>query len=146
MAISMGDENLGEKAVSLDSIVLFADTDQNPFPNSDSEEGFHFPRSKNKLTPITLIDNSMEKFQCETRHSFASKIRWMRCLNGSIPGAKNMMTELGPRYELMDGPEILPQHSLQQWIEKTEGVSKLSYFADRAQTRAPLRLTGKIFG
>ena len=66
----------------LDSVSIFADTEQDPFCKND--ETFKSSTIENELTAITLLDTASKRTGLSIAKNVGSGWRWLRMLDGTI--------------------------------------------------------------
>ena len=83
VGILSGEEDLLSGGTDfLDSIGIFADTEQNPFCKND--ETFKSSLIENELTAITMVDTASKRTGLPIEDNIGSGWRWTRMINGTI--------------------------------------------------------------
>ena len=80
--LSREDEILRGGTDFLDSVTIFADTEQNPFCKND--EGFQSSLIEQELTPVTMIDTAFKRIDIPFEDNIGANWKWERMTNGSI--------------------------------------------------------------
>ena len=80
--LSGEEEILSSGTDFLDSVSIFADTEQDPFCKND--ETFKSSLIENELTAITMIDTASKRSGLSISQNIGSGWRWIRMLNGTL--------------------------------------------------------------